>query len=313
MDALVALVSGTPPSAFCQTFFLISAAAVLSLNLLPKDARGTVMDYGARRPDAAQKSDANGRQQTSLASILDQVTSYGQIPHSWFWHFYCLSTTLSAFWAWQYLEQGSVIASMVERQASMSQGPSVELGRVALAWAMMASQGSRRLFECFFVSKPGKTPMWFVHWALALLFYTAMSVAIWVEGCGAIRESWQSPRTAMLLTPGVLLTLAVFIATWLKQNECHRYLASLKKYTLPNEGMFKYIICPHYTCECVLYLAISFMAAPPGSIFNKTLLCGLAFVVVNLGATAFGTKQWYAEKFGIEGVVGKWRMIPGIF
>lgn len=118
---------------------------------------------------------------------------------------------------------------------------------------------------------------------------------------------------AVLLTSRVPSALAVFFAAWIKQNECHRYLASLKKYTLPDEGMFKYIVCPHYTCECVIYLAIAFMAAPPGKPFNTSVLCGLAFVVANLGATAVGTKKWYAGKFGVEKVTNKWRMIPGVF
>jgi 3-oxo-5-alpha-steroid 4-dehydrogenase 3 len=105
----------------------------------------------------------------------------------------------------------------------------------------------------------------------------------------------------------------LFFTAWFKQNECHRYLASLKKYTLPDEGMFKYIVCPHYTCECVIYLAISFMAAPRGSTFNMCTLCGLAFVMANLGATAYGTQRWYAGKFGADKVINKWRMVPGVF
>ena len=107
--------------------------------------------------------------------------------------------------------------------------------------------------------------------------------------------------------------LALFFAAWLKQNECHRYLASLKKYTLPSQGLFSYFVCPHYTCECVIYLAIAFMAAPSNCLFNTSVLCALVFVAVNLGATAYGTKQWYAQKFGAEQVEGRWMMIPFAF
>ncbi|GAB0134842.1 hypothetical protein EsDP_00003197 [Epichloe bromicola] len=318
MDELFDLVSTTSPSTFCQAFFLLAALGVLSLNVLPEDVRGTLMDYGARRratTGTGTGTEKQSRERTRLMRLLGKVTSYGQIPHSWFWHFYLLSTGLSAFWAWQYLVRGSVMALLAEKQArgSSAEQPSTELGRVFLAWTMMASQGSRRLFECFFVSKPGRTPMWIVHWALALAFYAAMSVAVWVEGSGDILESWHSQKRAVLLTTRVPSTLAVFFAAWLQQNKCHRYLAQLKKYTLPDEGLFKYIVCPHYTCECVIYLAISVMAAPPGSFFNTSVLCGLVFVAVNLGATALGTKQWYAGKFGDNKVANKWRMIPGIF
>ena len=98
-----------------------------------------------------------------------------------------------------------------------------------------------------------------------------------------------------------------------KQNECHAHLASLKKYTLPKEGLFKYFLCPHYTCECLLYVALSVAAAPPGQSFNKTVLAGLLFVTVNLGATAYGTKKWYVEKFGAEQVGKRWMMIPYVW
>ncbi|KAG5914972.1 hypothetical protein E4U42_000218 [Claviceps africana] len=191
--------------------------------------------------------------------------------------------------------------------------PSAELGRVLVAWAMMAAQGGRRLFESLFVMRTGRTPMLAAHWVLALVFYAVVSVAVWVEGSGDIVESWHSGKRALLLTTRVPWTLAVFFTAWLKQNECHRYLAGLKKYTLPDRGLFKYIVCPHYTCECVIYLALSVMAAPPGNLFSTTLLCGLAFVVVNLAVTASSTKQWYADKFGADKVAHKWIMIPGMF
>ena len=97
------------------------------------------------------------------------------------------------------------------------------------------------------------------------------------------------------------------------QHRCHKHLASLKKYSLPNDGMFKKLVCPHYTCECLIYLGMAVAAAPPRDMFNKTLLCGLVFVTVNLGVTANGTKKWYAEKFGEDSVKMKWKMIPWVF
>ncbi|KAK9436023.1 3-oxo-5-alpha-steroid 4-dehydrogenase [Metarhizium brunneum] len=311
MDALQPLIhrlTTTPPSTYCQTFFLLAAASVLSLQLLPNEARSTLTDYGARRPRGSSAPTSS-----KLASMLGKLTAMGQLPHSYFWHFYLLSTCLSAFWAWQYLTHGSVVSFIAERQVSLSGEPSVELDRVLLAWLMMAAQGGRRLFECFWVVKPGRTPMWWVHWVLGLGFYGLMGISVWVEGSGAILESWQAPTKAVVLTSRALFTLTVFFGAWFAQYNCHGYLASLKKYTLPDEGMFKYIICPHYTSECVIYLAISIMAAPPGRAFNVSVLCGLAFVVANLGSTAHGTKRWYAGKFGADTMANKWMMIPGVF
>lgn len=194
-----------------------------------------------------------------------------------------------------------------------AEGPSMELGQVYAAWLLMALQGSRRLYESLYVSKPGSSPMWVIHWVLGLVYYTTMAVSVWVEGSSAILESWESPHQGPLLMRKLPSGLALYFVACMKQNQCHRYLASLKKYTLPNEGWFRFFICPHYTCECLLYVAIAWVAAPPGQLFNTTVLLGLVFVAVNLGATAFGTKKWYVEKFGADKVAGRWVMIPFIF
>lgn len=97
------------------------------------------------------------------------------------------------------------------------------------------------------------------------------------------------------------------------QHDSHYYLSTLKKYTLPDELFFGAIVCPHYTMECLVYLAIAIAAAPQGHFINKTIFSGLVFVAVNLGVTAQITKEWYAEKFGKEKVQSKWVMFPFIY
>jgi 3-oxo-5-alpha-steroid 4-dehydrogenase 3 / polyprenol reductase len=77
--------------------------------------------------------------------------------------------------------------------------------------------------------------------------------------------------------------------------------------------MFRYVLCPHYTAECVIYLILAFLAAPGDEIINKTLLTTLIFVAANLGHVAEDTRRWSISKFGAHGVAGKWRMIPFIW
>lgn len=97
------------------------------------------------------------------------------------------------------------------------------------------------------------------------------------------------------------------------QHDCHGYLASLKKYTLPRHPAFGRLIAPHYFTECVIYLSLSVIGAPPEQLFNGTMLCALVFVVANLGVTAQTSRQWYIRRFGEQSVAGKWNMIPAIF
>jgi 3-oxo-5-alpha-steroid 4-dehydrogenase 3 len=109
------------------------------------------------------------------------------------------------------------------------------------------------------------------------------------------------------------LGLVIFFFAWFTQYNCHRYLASLKKYSLPEGGLFNYLICPHYTCECLLYLSLAIIAAPEGKLYNRTLTCAMVFILVNLGVTANGTKAWYSKRFGQIKVRGRWKMIPLVY
>jgi 3-oxo-5-alpha-steroid 4-dehydrogenase 3 len=60
-------------------------------------------------------------------------------------------------------------------------------------------------------------------------------------------------------------------------------------------------------------LSLAVVAAPTGCWVNGSILCSLTFVLANVGSTAYGTKIWYAEKFGADKVEGKWIMIPFVF
>jgi 3-oxo-5-alpha-steroid 4-dehydrogenase 3 len=109
------------------------------------------------------------------------------------------------------------------------------------------------------------------------------------------------------------VAIPAFLFAWVNQYRCHKHLAGLKKYSLPAGDMFRHYVCPHYTCECLLYLSMAVATAPHGAWCNWTLLCALTFVGVNLGVTASGTRKWYVDKFGPGAIGGKWNMIPFVF
>ncbi|EKG17361.1 3-oxo-5-alpha-steroid 4-dehydrogenase [Macrophomina phaseolina MS6] len=156
--------------------------------------------------------------------------------------------------------------------------------------------------------------MWVTHWLLGLLFYAAMSIAVWVEGAPSLQSSAERQGTVQ---PSLDLQLvagaALFLWASKQQHDAHVYLFGLKKYTLPTQGFFQHIVCAHYTFECAIYLALSILAAPEGEWVNKTVLCAVVFVGVNLGVTAAGTKEWYGTKFGRETVERRARMVPFVW
>lgn len=234
----------------------------------------------------------------------------------------------------------AVVQWTADRHVSMT------FRQVTLAWAMMSLQGSRRLYECLAFLKPSSSRMWFGHWLLGILFYTGMSVAVWVE---SIRECATLPPTINLVNHETaalqkhrfsfddlaiaapdfrtFVSILIFILASGFQHDCHAYLASLKStssasigdqaaksdYKLPEHPAFSGLIAPHYTAECLVYVSLALLATPQGAWLNWTLVCALSFVMINLGVTADGTKDWYGMKFGKKAVQGKSRMIPRVW
>ncbi|KAK3494992.1 uncharacterized protein B0T23DRAFT_403781 [Neurospora hispaniola] len=322
LAAVLQRLNDITPSQWCQAYYLFTAGAVVAVAAMPNEVSRRLVDYGARKvqsevsrsgsrsegeeendtgrgtgSEAEVKAKANRVERGGknwLLSLTDTLTSYGQVPHSWFITFYVASMACSLLWFWQFAVDGRVLRVVTCSQASPTakgederggvSASSVTLGQVGLAWTMMFLQGSRRLYEDSLVHGKSKSTMWIVHWVLGLSYYLFTSVAVWVEGSGAIDYTMPSFKA--------LVGTFMFLYASVNQYRCHRHLAGLKKYSLPDLGLFRYLICPHYFCECLVYLSLAVVAAPQGELLNKTLLCALVFVVVNLGVTAAGTRKW---------------------
>lgn len=318
--------------------------------------RNRFLAYGARsfKPiqpvdkKAQGKDDARSQSPNLLCRPLDFLATF-TVPHDWFVSFYALSISLSLFWPPEALYLRGPMYRLVrdyteEREATMG------FRQVQLVWIMLLIQGGRRLYESITFETNSRSEMWVGHWAIGIFFYTATSVAVWVEGLRAClnRPAWL--RSADYLTAAItshqlsfrdlfpvapslsaFTAVPLFILASGFQYDCHSYLADLRNkptekpktphdhYKLPDHPAFHQLIAPHYTAECVIYLSLAIAAAPSGQIFssgkflNGTIGAALVFVVVNLGVTASGTREWYVSKFGEEKVKGRWRLIPGLW
>jgi hypothetical protein len=128
--------------------------------------------------------DSQSGQDDWFARFVSIVTSWGQIPHSWFGGFYVVSLTCSVFWLVQYLIDGKILHFLTTRQAVAS-APGMEPGQVSLLWTLMFLQGTRRFIESTWLFRPGKkSTMWIVHWLLGNVYYIMMSLSVWIEGSG---------------------------------------------------------------------------------------------------------------------------------
>lgn len=336
------------PAAWNQAVFILASCLVVSITVAPAAERKLLLNYGPRRAHAAvaagdasqrqrNRGEQRGGEEYAVLMAVRKLTSLGQIPHSWFFTYYAVYLACAYLWAVQYYQQGdNQLRSLARWQVQATTGsPTMAGGQVVIVWCMMLLQAGRRLYECFAVMKPSRSTMWFIHWVMGLGFYLGVSVAIWIEGSGTSHRPKASASNAFTnsaraaaailqnqlqvtsLTADAKLKVAValplFLFGWFMQHRCHKHLASLVKYSLPDLGLFRHLVCPHYSCECLIYLSLAVVAAPEGHWCNRTVLSVLMFVAVNLGVTAHGTRNWYLEKFGPDKVLDKWIMIPWLY
>ncbi|KAL2354630.1 putative 3-oxo-5-alpha-steroid 4-dehydrogenase [Cryomyces antarcticus] len=317
---------GYEPVLAIRGLFISLSLAVLTVNIVPA-FRNRFLEYGSRAsiPDSKEaysKHEDCGKSLRDPSSrlpnnvflqVLDTVAAL-RVPHSWFMSFYVVSVSASLFWASQIVVHGPFFTffSLATRKTPPA---STTVHQVVLTWSLMLLQGCRRLYECLTLSKPSTSKMWIGHWILGILFYLAMNVAVWVEGASAFQTEHLSFRHLTITAPSLRTSvcLPLFLVASGIQHDVHAYLASLKTYSLPNHPTFHTVVCPHYLAECIIYLSFVLIAAPNGHFVNWTIATGLAFVTVNLGITASGTKLWYAEKFGEQSVRGRWKMVPWIY
>lgn len=82
-----------------------------------------------------------------------------------------------------------------------------------------------------------------------------------------------------------------------------------KHYEIPQAGLFKVMLYPHYFCEWVEWLGF-YMATGWGCLPARSFVLNEVFSML---PRAVKGKQWYMEKFGREKIEKKWAVIPGVW
>ncbi|KAF2086078.1 3-oxo-5-alpha-steroid 4-dehydrogenase [Saccharata proteae CBS 121410] len=81
-----------------------------------------------------------------------------------------------------------------------------------------------------------------------------------------------------------------------------------KVYMLPKNGLFQYVLFPHYLCEWVEWAGfwmVGGWACRPARSF-------LLNEISTMLPRAVQGKRWYVERFGAEKVGGRWAVLPGV-
>ncbi|KAK3297803.1 uncharacterized protein B0H64DRAFT_458353 [Chaetomium fimeti] len=82
-----------------------------------------------------------------------------------------------------------------------------------------------------------------------------------------------------------------------------------KHYEIPQAGLFKVMLYPHYFVEWVEWFGF-WMAAGWGCVPAR---CFLLNEIAAMLPRAVSGRKWYVEKFGEEKIRGRWAVIPGVW
>jgi 3-oxo-5-alpha-steroid 4-dehydrogenase 3 len=174
------------PAQFCRAFFIFATVAGIGASAVPTLRQ--LVSYGPRAVPISETAVPSTEVKSKNVNSLDRLAKL-QVPHTWFTHFYMVSVASSAFWAYQLAADGVVFRLLASRYASDGQG-GMTMNLIFITWALMAFQGSRRVYESLRLLKPSTAQMPLASYALGIAFYLAVGVAVWAEG---MRKSSGAP------------------------------------------------------------------------------------------------------------------------
>ncbi|KAK9431215.1 hypothetical protein V1505DRAFT_309689 [Lipomyces doorenjongii] len=229
------------------------------------------------------------------------------VPKRWFTHFYVLGLSLSAASsAMLYLCHSGKLTWLLAKDVFILKASDINVSytRAMAAITIVTLQCFRRLYECIFVEKMSQTArMRGGHYIVGHLFYVAATAATWSDALESTLarddEGDSVPKIAIIM----------YLVAALAQYTTHDQLSRLKKYSLtPPTMLFKHLVCPHYTAEVVIYLALAWICG-----FTQANVAVLVWTAVSLGTSAEQSRKFYVEKFGAKAVEGKWNLVPFVF
>lgn len=185
----------------------------------------------------------------------------------------------------------------------------------------------------FPVIQPSMSPIHFFVWASAASFQVVNGTLIgsWLAAYGPLtKEAWAaqlSPYPTLQFAIGITVFYLGLAANFYHDDELREIrrreqqrqerLAKQqgvkptsveKHYQIPQAGLFKYVLYPHYLVEWIewtgFYIACGFSSTP-----------ALMFVVNEVSAMlprAVSGRKWYVERFGEEKLRNKRAIIPGV-
>jgi 3-oxo-5-alpha-steroid 4-dehydrogenase 3 len=170
-----------------QIFYALAASSILLANSIPA-LQSRFVSYG--KTSASTSSTPSNKDVTAFGKLLDFGATF-TVPHHYFSHFYAVAIGNAFFWGWQVSTHGPVY-KLVASYCRWEQTMGIE--QVVITWLCFLAQAGRRLYECLYIQKVGgNSRMWIGHYIVGILFYSTMSISVWVEGISVTSLPFPSP------------------------------------------------------------------------------------------------------------------------
>lgn len=191
------------------------------------------------------------------------------------------------------------------------------------------------------IINPSMSPIYWFPWAFATIFQfsNGLSIGHWLGGYGPTTKSNWGAHTFNLSSPGIMefgLLIWTFgllgniyhdeILRDIRRRASSRQASEQKKedskskaggkqtktvakhYEIPQKGLFKYILYPHYLLEWIEWGGF-WMMCGWGCVPARNFVVN---EITTMIARAVEGRQWYVEKFGREKVGRRRAVIPGV-
>ncbi len=137
----------------------------------------------------------------------------------------------------------------------------------------------RRFIECLLRPYSIDSKMHILHYLAGITFYPIAGYAI-----------SKNHHNDQIGSIWLLIFFNLSIVQMRAHRELHALRTSSKMYQrIPKQGMFRFLLCPHYLSEILLYLTFAY----PYCNFPSVLV--LMFVFTNLSISGYNTRQWHSK------------------
>ncbi|CAJ2511300.1 Uu.00g069250.m01.CDS01 [Anthostomella pinea] len=265
----------------------------------------------------------------------------------WWWQFYPIVGSMQWFVSWYGMGKTSV-ASKLNIPGRIAWMTMEVPGFVTLLYIMSTLPGEHGITDLpwqnkvlgslfvihyiyravlFPIIQPSMSPIHAAVWASAIFFQLCNATAIgsWLAAYGpTTQDEWRAQSSVLQFSIGVVVFFVGLTANYFSDEELREIRRGelgrqngLKKqgrtvdkhYEVPQNGLFKYMLFPHYFMEWVEWTGYWIAAG----VSCTPARCFLLNEISAMLPRAVAGGKWYKEKFGEDKIKGNWVIIPGVY